>query len=69
MKEKFLSEYEVMKVCNKSLACAHHRSGKMVFIHRNAFNQLNQAVDYRETEVEFNGIKQTWIQVLIWKTI
>ena len=69
MKEKFLCEYEVMRVCNKSLACANRRNGKMVFIHRNAFNQLDQATDYRETEVEFNDTKQTWIQVLVWKTI
>jgi hypothetical protein len=44
----------------------------MCFIHRNAFNHLDNAEDYREITklVTLNGFEKevVWIELLIWKS-
>lgn len=46
---------------------------KMCFIHRHAFNQLDNATDFRETNKLFvsGGVEREtkWIEILVWKTM
>lgn len=73
MKERFLAEYVIVNMNNKSLTVENKKTHQMCFIHRNAFNQLDVAVDYREVERVFekNGheMRNNWIEVLVWKTL
>jgi hypothetical protein len=73
MKERFLAEYIIVNMNNKSLTVENKKTHQMGFIHRNAFNQLDKAVDYREVEHVFekNGreMRTIWIEVLVWKTL
>ena len=73
MKEKFLSEYIIVNMNNKSLTVENKKTHKMCFIHRNAFNSLDNAVDFREVTKMFiakgNEAETTWIEVLTWKTM
>jgi hypothetical protein len=45
----------------------------MCFIHRNAFNQLENAVDFREVKKTLvcGGVEKEipWIEVLVWRTM
>ena len=70
MKEKFLSEYNIVNMNNKSLTVENKKTQQMCFIHRNAFNNIDNAIDYRE--IPKQTIKDVekeliWIEVLIWK--
>ena len=73
MKERFLAEYVIVNMNNKSLTVENKKTHQMCFIHRNAFNQLDKAEDYREVECVFekNGreMRNNWIEVLVWKTL
>lgn len=73
MKERFLAEYIIVNMNNKSLTVENKKTHQIGFIHRNAFNQLDKAVDYREVEHVFekNGreMRNNWIEVLVWKTL
>lgn len=73
MKEKFLSEYTIVNMNNKSLAVESKKSRQRCFIHRNAFNQLENAVDFREVKKTWVcGVIEReipWIEVLVWKTM
>lgn len=73
MKEKFLSEYIIVNMNNKSLTVENRKTHKKCFIHRNAFNSLDVAVDFRELDKVFivngNETESTWIEVLTWKTM
>ena len=73
MKERFLVEYIIVNMNNKSLTVENKKTHQMCFIHRNAFNQLDKAEDYREVERVFekNGheMRTNWIEVLVWKTL
>lgn len=72
MKERFLFEYTIDHMNKSSLTVVNKKTGKHVFIHRNAFNKLDVASDYREIETTFInkvGHEQThnWIEILVWK--
>ena len=73
MKERFLAEYIIVNMNNKSLTVENKKTHQMCFIHRNAFNQLDKVVDYREVERVFekNGheMRTNWIEVLVWKIL
>ena len=73
MKERFLAEYIIVNMNNKSLTVENKKTHQMCFIHRNAFNQLDKAEDYREVKRVFekNGheMRTNWIEVLVWKTL
>lgn len=65
MKEKFLAEFTIVRMSKSSLV-VRDKDGREAYIHRNAFNNLNIAQDYRMTKrPEMNG--QWWIEVLVWK--
>lgn len=69
MKEKFLSEYTLIDMKRNSLRVRNNKSGKDCYIHRNAFNSLNDAVDYREVTDLTMTCASTWIEVLAWKRL
>jgi hypothetical protein len=72
MKAKFLAEYNIVNMNNRSLTVENKKTHQMCFIHRNAFNHLDNAEDYREITklVTLNGFEKevVWIEILIWKS-
>lgn len=69
MKQKFNSEYDIIRMTNASLVVRNKQTGEEVFIHRNAFNQLDIAKDYRVVDKQSpRGINTRWIEVLIWRS-
>ena len=69
MKEKFLSEYTLMSMKRNSIQLLNKKSGNFVYIHRNAFNELDNAVDYREVRDIHMTCADIWIEVLTWKRL
>lgn len=67
MKVKFLTEFELVKMSKNSIMVRNNKSGEMAYIHRNAFNSLDVAVDYRM--VWRSEMNTNWIEVLVWRTI
>lgn len=68
MKEKFLKDYELLAMCKSSIKVMNKYTGEICYIHRNAFNSLHRAVDYRET-LDTPDARFKWIEVLSWNTI
>lgn len=67
MKQKFLNQFEIIRMTNKCLLVRDKKTLEEAFIHRNAFNALDKAVDYRTIFVDFDPGRQSWIEVLVWK--
>lgn len=65
-KERFNKEFRIAKMSRNSLLCI-DTQGNDVYIHRNAYNQLYNAVDYRVIEKPEMG-NMRWIEVLVWKS-
>lgn len=70
MKKRFLEEFEIVRMSRNSLVVRQHATGKECFIHRNAFNLLQDAVDYRIKEVWLGEDRRSsnWIEVCCWCT-
>jgi hypothetical protein len=51
-----------------SLKCLNKETGETVYISRNAFNALENAIDMRETRPEFCAGTMLWIEVCVWKS-
>lgn len=64
MKEKFMQEYELIRMSKNSLVFRNKSTNEEVFIHRKIFNSLDIAVDYRQVTPE--GIHNIWIETLLW---
>ena len=73
MKQKFLSQYTLKNMNKNSLTVENNTTHEMCFIHRNAFNQLDNAVEFREMKKTLvsGGIERElpWIEVLVWRTM
>lgn len=69
MKERFLNEFEIIAMTKSSLRLEEKRTGRTVYIHREAFNSLSEATDYRITSRHFKGDTTNWIEVLVWRVI
>lgn len=73
MKQKFLSQYTLKNMNKNSLTVENNTTHEMCFIHRNAFNHLENAVDFREVKKTLvcGGIERetSWIEVLVWRTM
>ena len=69
MKEKFLEQFNILAMTKSSLRLEEKRTGRIVYIHRKAFNALEDATDYRITQQHINGLITNWIEVLIWKVL
>ena len=65
MKEKFLAEFTIVRMSKSSLVVC-DKDGREAYIHRNAFNNLDIAQDYRMTKRPEMG-NQWWIEVLVWR--
>lgn len=64
MKEKFMQNYELIRMSKNSLVFRNKSTNEPVFIHRNVFNNLDTAVDYRQ--VTFEDKPNIWIEILTW---
>lgn len=69
MKEKLLNEYEILSMAKSSLRLRHRDKGRIVYIHRNAFNNIDKASDYRVSEQVVNGVHTLWIETLVWRVM
>jgi hypothetical protein len=69
MKERFLEQFNILAMTKSSLRLEEKRTGRIVYIHRKAFNALEDATDYRITQQHINGLTTDWIEVLIWKVL
>jgi hypothetical protein len=67
--EKFHETYSVVRMTRNSVCVQNKETRKEHFMHRNAFNLLRDAVDFRETEIFFRGVLTSWIEVLVWRAI
>lgn len=65
-KTKFNAEFSISKMSRNSLVCL-DKDYREVYIHRNVYNQLEVATDYRIVEKPELG-HQLWIEVLVWKS-
>jgi hypothetical protein len=68
MKEKFLAEYEIIRMSANSLVCKNKYTGDQVWIHRNVFNHLDDAVEYRIVVKEACCV-QKWVEGLFWTSL
>ena len=66
-KTRFNAEFSIMRMSRNSLVCL-DKDNQEVYIHRNAYNQLHDAVDYRIVERLDLGHKR-WIEILVWKSV
>jgi hypothetical protein len=67
MKQKFFDQFEIVRMTNKCLLVRDKKTFEEAFIHRNVFNSLDKAVDYRTVFLEGDSGRQGWIEVLVWK--
>lgn len=67
--EKFHETYTVVGMTKNSICVQNKETYQKYFMHRNAFNLLRDAVDFRETERFFHGGSTPWIEVLAWRAI
>jgi hypothetical protein len=68
MKEKFLSEHILIRMSQNSLVFKNKYTGDSVWIHRNVFNHLDEAVEYRIVTKESTHV-QKWVEGLFWKSL
>lgn len=71
MKKRFFETYDIEAMSGRSLRLRDIKTGEIVYIHRNAFNSLNDAVDFRVVTREFArcGEYSKWVEVLVWKVL
>ena len=70
MKKRFNDQFEILRMTKASLVVADKKTGENAFIHRNAFNQLEVAVDFRVVTKESpRGEIHKWVEVLVWKSL
>ena len=63
-----MQEFDILRMCKSSLLLTSKKTGMLVYIHRNSFNKLDNAVDYRVVSRESMGYTN-WIEVLCWESI
>lgn len=66
MKERFMQEFNILRMYKSSLLLENKKTGECVYIHRNAFNKLDKSVDYRIVKRELVN-NTTWLEVLCWE--
>lgn len=71
MKKRFFETYDIEAMSGHSLKLRDIKTNDTVYIHRNAFNALNDAVDFRVVTREFArcGEYSKWVEVLVWKVL
>ena len=71
MKKRFFETFDIEAMLGHSLRLRDIKTGETVFIHRHAFNSLDNAVDFRVVTREFSRKCETnkWVEVLVWKVL
>lgn len=71
MKKRFFETFDIETMSGHSLRLRDLKTNETVYIHRNAFNALNDAVDFRVVTREFarHGECSKWVEVLVWKVL
>lgn len=71
MKKRFFETFDIEAMSGHSLRLRDIKTGETVYIHRHAFNALNDAVDFRIVSREFSHRCDTnkWVEVLVWKVL
>lgn len=67
MKQKFFDQFDIVRMTNKCLLVRDKKTFEEAFIHRNAFNVLDRAVDYRVIPENVELERGAWIEVLVWR--
>lgn len=71
MKKKFFETFNIEAMSGHSLRLRDLKTNETVYIHRNAFNALDNAVDFRVVTREFSHKCDVnkWVEVLVWKAL
>lgn len=69
MKQRFLEQFEIVRMTKSCLCVQDKKSGEIAYIHRHAFNSLDICVDFRIIQRDGNGKLSNWVEVLVWKCI
>lgn len=69
MKKKFFERFEIISMSRSSLLVLDRKTTKEAFIHRNAFNALDDAEDFRVVNRIIAGKETPWVEVLIWRAL
>lgn len=71
MKKRFFETFDIEAMSGHSLKLRAIKANETVYIHRNAFNALDNAVDFRVVTREFSHKcdANKWVEVLVWKAL
>lgn len=69
MKQKLFEKFDIMSMTKNSLVLRDKLTGVTVYMHRNAFNKINDAVDFRVVERCLNYKSSKWVEVLVWQAL
>lgn len=69
MRKKFNERFTIISMAKSSLLVVDNETKKEVYIHRNAFNSLDDAVDLRVVTRFIAGKDIPWVKVLIWRAL
>lgn len=71
MKKRFFETFDIEAMSGHSLKLRAIKANETVYIHRNAFNALDNAVDFRVVTREFSHKCDAtkWVEVLVWKAL
>jgi hypothetical protein len=67
MKQKFMAQFNIIRMTNKCLVVEDKDTLERAFIHRNAFNALDNAVEYRVIPAGVEPGPCGYIEVLTWQ--
>ena len=69
MRKKFNERFTIISMAKSSLLVLDHETNKEAYIHRNAFNSLDDAVDFRVVTRFIAGKNIPWVEVLVWRAL
>lgn len=69
MRKKFNERFTIISMAKSSLLVLDNETNKEAYIHRNAFNSLDDAVDIRVVTRFIAGKDIPWVEVLVWRAL
>lgn len=69
MRKKFNERFTIISMAKSSLLVLDNATNKEAYIHRNAFNHLDDAVDFRVVTRFIAGKDIPWVEVLVWRAL
>lgn len=69
MRKKFNERFTIISMAKSSLLVLDNETRKEAYIHRNAFNSLDDAVDFRVVTRFIAGKDIPWVEVLVWRAL